>query len=170
MQKYISLFFGLLFSLTSFSQTAPSPEAFLGYQLGDHYTPHYKIVNYFKEVARVLPSMVKVEQYGETFEGRPLLLAFIAAPENLSKLEDIRRNNLRLAGVLKDGAADENAPAIVWLSYNVHGNEPSSSEAAMRTLYSLVDPTNTRAREWLQHTVVVIDPCINPDGRDRYVN
>ncbi|HVU54822.1 MAG TPA: M14 family metallopeptidase [Puia sp.] len=170
MQKLISLLFGLLFFMTAFSQTAPSPEAFLGYKLGDHYTPHYKIVNYFKEVAKDVPLQVKLEQYGETNEGRPLLLAFIASPGNLQRLEDIRKNNLRLAGVLKDGAAYENAPAIVWLSYNVHGNEPSSSEAAMKTLYSLVDPANTHAKEWLQHTVIVIDPCINPDGRDRYVN
>jgi hypothetical protein len=172
MQKLISLLFGsLLFSFIAFSQTVPAPETFLGYKLGDHYTPHYKIVNYFKEVARSLPAQVKLEEYGETYEGRPLLLAFIASPENLQRLEDIRRNNLRLAGVLKDGATpDESFPAIVWLSYNVHGNEPSSSEAAMKTLYTLVDPANTRSKEWLQHTVVVIDPCINPDGRDRYVN
>src|SRR5690242_1833715 len=138
MQKLISLFSGLLFFITSFAQTAPSPDVFLGYKLGDHFTPHYKIVNYFKEVAKDVPSQVKLEQYGETYEGRPLILAFIASPENLRRLEDIRRNNLRLAGILKDGvSADENAPAIVWLSYNVHGNEPSSSEAAMKTLYSL---------------------------------
>ncbi|MBN8853656.1 MAG: zinc carboxypeptidase [Sphingobacteriales bacterium 50-39] len=171
MRKIISLFFGLLFFINSFSQTAPSPDVFLGYKLGDHYTPHYKIVNYFREVAKDVPSQVKLEQYGETYEGRPLILAFIASPENLQRLEDIRRNNVRLAGVLKDGVtADESAPAIVWLSYNVHGNEPSSSEAAMKTLYSLVDPANTHSKEWLQHTVIVIDPCINPDGRDRYVN
>jgi hypothetical protein len=172
MQKLISLLFGsLFFSFITFSQSAPSPESFLGYKLGDQYTPHHKIVSYFKEVAKALPSQVRVEQYGETYEGRPLLLAFIASPENLQRLEDIRRNNLRLAGILKDGsAASEDGPAIVWLSYNVHGNEPSSSEAAMKTLYALVDPANASSREWLRHTVVVIDPCINPDGRDRYVN
>lgn len=170
MQKIIPLLF-MLFSYTAFSQSVPSPDAFLGYKLGDHYTQHYKIVNYFREVARALPAQVRLVQYGETYEGRPLLLAFIASPGNLQRLEDIRRNNLRLAGVLKDGtASDESGPAIVWLSYNVHGNEPSSSEAAMKTLYALVDPANTNAKEWLRHVVVVIDPCINPDGRDRYVN
>ena len=61
-------------------------------------------------------------------------------------------------------------PAIVWLSYNVHGNEPSSSEAAMKVLYALVDPSNTQTKQWLQNVVVVIDPIQNPDGRDRYVN
>jgi hypothetical protein len=161
----------LLIGYCSFSQQAPSPEAFLGYPLGKHFTPHYKIVNYFREVARTKPDQVKVEQYGTTYEGRPLLLAFIASPENLRRLEAIRQNNLRLAGILHDGTApDEQTPVIVWLSYNVHGNEPASSEAAMKTLYTLVDPSETRSKEWLKNAVVVIDPCINPDGRDRYVD
>ena len=122
-------------------------------------------------VAAAVPDEVKLEQYGTTYEGRPLLLAYIASPDNLRRLEDIRQNNLRLAGVLHDNVApDEHAPVIVWLSYNVHGNEPSSSEAAMKTLYELVDPSSTRSKEWLQHAVIVIDPCINPDGRDRYVH
>ena len=52
----------------------------------------------------------------------------------------------------------------------MHGNETSSSEVALLTLYSLVDPANTQTKTWLQNTVVIIDPCLNPDGRDRYVN
>jgi hypothetical protein len=115
--------------------------------------------------------MVKLEQYGTTNEGRPLILLYVTSPENLSRLEAIRQNNLRLAGMTPDKMApDEKGPAIVWLSYNVHGNETSSSEAALLTLYELVNPANTKTKEWLQHTVVIIDPCINPDGRDRYVN
>ncbi len=148
-----------------------SPDQFLGYPIGSRYTPHFKIVNYLYYVAAQLPSMVKVEKYGETNEGRPLLLAYIASAENFSNLENIRKNNLRLAGMLTDGtAANEASPVIVWLSYNVHGNEPSSSEAAMLTLYELVNPSNTATKEWLKNAVVILDPCINPDGRDRYVN
>ena len=77
-----------------------------------------------------------------------LYLAFISSPENISNLENIRLNNMRLANLAKDKMApSENAPAIVWLSYNVHGNETSSSEAAMLTLFALTDPakyTNKR--------------------------
>ena len=40
----------------------------------------------------------------------------------------------------------------------------------MLTLFALVDPANTKTKEWLKNTIVMIDPCINPDGRDRYVN
>lgn len=161
-------------SITGFTVIAQlqSPEQFLGYKTGTRFTPHFKIVNYFKHVASNVPAMVKLEQYGETNEGRPLLLAFVSSPENIRNLELIRMNNLRLANLTKDRMAplEENAPAIVWLSYNVHGNEPASSEAALMTLYALTDPSDTKTKEWLKNTVVIIDPCLNPDGRDRYVN
>ena len=149
-----------------------SPEAFFGYKIGTRYTPHFKIVNYFNHVAASVPAMVKLQQYGETNEGRPLLVTFISSAENMNNLESIRMNNLRLANLAKDRAAaiEDNAPALVWLSYNVHGNETSSSEAAMLTLYELVNPAATKTKEWLKNTVVIIDPCLNPDGRDRYIN
>jgi hypothetical protein len=171
MDKKIVLF--LFFTCTlyfSFAQNIKSPDEFLGYPLGSKYTPHYKIVNYFKYAVTAMPQVMKLDQYGETNEGRPLLLAYIATAENLAKLDDIRKNNLRLAGMLSDVPGNTNAPAIVWLSYNVHGNETSSSEASMKMLYELLNPANSATKEWLKNTVVLIDPCINPDGRDRYVN
>ncbi|UEG48619.1 M14 family metallopeptidase [Ferruginibacter lapsinanis] len=171
MKKYILLFILSAFSfLVSSAQVIKSPDEFLGYPLGSKYTPHYKIVSYFQYIASAAPQMIKVEQYGETIEGRPLLLAYITSADNFKKLDEIRTNNLRLTGLLKDKPADIHAPVIVWLSYNVHGNEPSSSEVAMKTLYELVNTNNTQSKNYLKNTVVIIDPCLNPDGRDRYVN
>jgi Zinc carboxypeptidase len=157
--------------LSSLNAQLKSPEEFLGYKIGSRYTPHWKVVNYFNHVAANAAATMKLDKYGETNEGRPLLVSFISSAENIQQLEAIRLNNLRLANRAKDKmAVNENTPAIVWLSYNVHGNETSSSEAAMLTLYALVNPANTETKEWLKNTVVIIDPCINPDGRDRYVN
>jgi len=173
MKKIISFFTLTLFiSMATVAQTVQSPEQFLGYKIGTRYTRHHKIVEYFKAVAQAKPDMVKTEKYGETNEGRELMIAYIASPENLQKLDVIRKNNLRIAGLTKDRMAPltDGSPAIVWLSYNVHGNEPASSEAAMLTLFALVDPNNAQTKEWLKNTIVIIDPCINPDGRDRYVN
>jgi hypothetical protein len=166
------LFVIALFIFISTNGQLKSPDEFLGYKIGTRYTPHWKIVNYFQHVAANASANVKLEQYGQTNEGRTLLLSFISSSENISRLEQIRLNNMRLANLAKDKAApiEENAPALVWLSYNVHGNETSSSEAAMMTIWALVDPSNTKTKEWLKNTVVIIDPCINPDGRDRYVN
>ncbi|WP_296313345.1 M14 family metallopeptidase, partial [Winogradskyella sp. UBA3174] len=108
---------------------------------------------------------VKLEQYGSTNERRPLYLAYISSEANIKNLETIRENNLKNTGLM-NGSPTSTDVAIVWLSYNVHGNEASSTEAAMLTLYKLL----TERKDLLENTVVIIDPCINPDGRDRYVN
>ena len=164
------IFLGLLFISGQLTAQLKSPNEFLGYGLGTRFTPHYRIVNYFNQTASVMPQVMKLEKYGETNEGRELLLAIVSSPENMTRLDEIRKNNLRLTGILKDKPADVNAPVVVWLSYNVHGNEASSSEVSMKTLYELLNPGNIQTKEWLKNTVVIIDPCLNPDGRDRYVN
>jgi len=165
----LSLLF-LSLSYVLLAQALQSPDQFLGYPLGAKYSRHHRVVEYFKSVAAAKPEMVKVEKYGQTNEGRELMIGIIASPENLKRIETIRQYNLQMAGLSKNATSLSDAPAIVWLSYNVHGNETSSSEAAMKTLYALVDPTNPATKEWLKNTVVIMDPCINPDGRDRYVN
>jgi hypothetical protein len=153
----------ILFTGTLFAQRIKSPSEFLGYEIGSRFTRHHKVVDYFKYVSNTL-SNVKLEKYGETNENRPLYVSYISSQENISNLENIRKENLCQTGIIAGNSA--NKKAIVWLSYNVHGNEASSTEAAMLTLYQLV--TNKKA--WLENTVVILDPCINPDGRDRYVN
>ncbi|CAM3848867.1 M14 family metallopeptidase [Mucilaginibacter galii] len=169
MKKLYTLFICLSCICTAFAQGLQSPAEFLSYPLGSQYTYHYRIAEYVKYVAQN-SKKVKLVPYGTTNEGRPLMVAFVGSEENIARLEDIRQHNLHLAGLSSGPATLSNAPAIVWLSYNVHGNEPSSSEAGMQTLYDLVNPNNSRTQPWLKNTVIVIDPCLNPDGRDRYVN
>ncbi|MBK5272648.1 MAG: zinc carboxypeptidase, partial [Bacteroidia bacterium] len=144
------ILFNLLFISVFISAKAQlkSPEEFLGYKIGSRFTPHWKVVNYFNYISANAVTTMRLQQYGETNEGRPLLVAFVSSAENIQNLENIRKNNLRLANLAPDKmTANENAPAIVWLSYNVHGNEASSTEAAMLTLYALVDPSDTKTKE-----------------------
>ncbi|MEX0778214.1 MAG: M14 family zinc carboxypeptidase [Balneolales bacterium] len=110
-----------------------SPAEFLGYEPGDRFTPQHRVADYFQHLAQNLDN-VELHQYGKSYEHRPLTVAFLLSPENMSRLEEIRTSNIRLTG-LKDGEAMENQPAIVWLSYNIHGNESVSTESAMQTLY-----------------------------------
>ncbi len=145
-----------------------TPREFFGYALGDAFTPHHRVVDYFEHVAANSPQ-VSLTRYGTTYEGRTLLYAVISSQQNAAKLDTIRLGNLQRAG-LAGGEPTEAAPAIVWLSYNVHGNESVSTEAAMATVHALTDPGNAKAQAWLRDVVVIIDPCVNPDGRDRYVS
>ena len=164
----LSLVLLLGISSTIVKSQVQSPKDFLGYELGEHFTPHHKVMSYFKHIADE-SGMVSLEKYGETNERRDLMLAFVASEANHARLDEIRLNNLRRTG-LEEGTISGDKTAIVWLSYNVHGNEASSSEAAMKTLWELVNPENEETKNWLNTAIVIMDPMINPDGRDRYVN
>ena len=157
----------LLFFVTAVFAQTKSPQEFLGYELGDRFSRHHQVVDYFKHVAET-NSNVSLLKYGETYERRPLYLSFITAPKNFEKLEELRKEHLKTAGIM-EGSPSSDIP-VVWLSYNVHGNEASSTEAAMKTIYALVDSSNAETKKWLENVIVIIDPCINPDGRDRYAN
>lgn len=162
LKKYIFLSL-LITSLSSKSQDLFSPDTFLGYKLGTNFSRHHQVVDYYKYLDSN-SSHVKVESYGKTNEGRLLQLAFVSSPENLKNIENIRKNHLKNSGSEKGKLNSDKV--VVWLSYNVHGNESSGTEASMKTIYDLI----TKYKGWLEDTIVIIDPCINPDGRDRYVN
>ncbi|NRB58803.1 MAG: zinc carboxypeptidase [Winogradskyella sp.] len=153
------------FPSTINAQNLQSPSDFLGYELGTQFSRNHEVIDYFKAVSAAVPSHVKLEKYGETTERRNLYVAYITSEANMAQLETIRENNLKNAGIL-EGKPTATDIAIVWLSYNVHGNEASCSEAAMLTMYKLL----TERKDLLENTVVIIDPSVNPDGRDRYVN
>ncbi len=165
MNRYLLLW--LLLPLNVFGQGLLSPSAFLGYELGERFTRHHDVMAYFEHVAQV-SDMVQLQQYGETYEHRPLVVALVSSADNLRNKEDIRTSNLHRTG-LSSASISQDIP-IIWLSYNVHGNESVSTEASMKTLYELVSPSNSKTKPWLENTLVIMDPCINPDGRDRYVN
>ena len=149
------------------AQTLKSPAQFLGYQLGSKFTWHYNIVGYAKHIAAAMPTQAIWQPYGATNEGRELGVLIISSADNINNLETIRRNNI---AITTGDNISKNAPVIIWLSYNVHGNEPVSSEAFLKTVYTLISSTNAKTANWLQNAVIILDPCLNPDGRDRYVN
>ncbi len=153
------------------SEAVPSPAEFLGYELGTMVTLHADVVGYIKVLSES-SDRITLHEYARTYEGRPLYYMVVTSPDNQARIEEIRRNNLMLAD---PDTPDEEAarliaeqPVIPWLSYNVHGNEPSSTEAAMQVAYRLAAGSDQHTKDLLEQAVVIIDPAINPDGRDRF--
>ena len=153
----------------SYDSSIPSPKDFLGYELGEEYTLHYQVVAYFKRLAE-LSDKITFHQYAETYENRSVNYVIITSEENQNRIDEIREVNNKLANEPENTQLKDNQPVVVWMSYNVHGNEPSGSEAAMQTAYRLVASQDTEDQSWLENSVVIIDPMLNPDGRARYVN
>lgn len=151
-----------------FDARVPSPQQFLGYDIGSHYTRHDRLVAYFNELARV-SDRVRVEVIGQSYEQRPLLLVTITSPRNHARSAQIAAQRQALVDPAQPLPGDD-APSVVWLGYSVHGNETSSGEAAMLTAYYLAANQDAETAGWLENAVVVIDPAQNPDGRDRAGN
>ncbi len=146
-----------------------SPQSFLGYAIGERFTPSHNLYRYAEHVAQHAPTKVKILNYGQTYENRPLMLVVVGSEENIKNLEQLRTDHLKSIGMMAGQPSQKNRPPFVWLSYNVHGNEGVSSEAFLKVLYELLQ-NNALSEKILKNTVVVLGPCLNPDGHDRYVN
>ena len=154
----------------------PTVEAVLGYAPGERITWHRDVIRYFEALAVAAPDRMMITEYARSWENRELILAVVSAPGNIANLDAIKSNMQRLADpriTEGDVAAQiiESQAAVTWLSYGVHGNEISSTDAAMLTAYHLLaSQDDARVADIMANTVVVIDPMQNPDGRDRFIH
>ncbi len=150
-----------------YNENIQSPEEFLGYEIGDQHTRHDLILAYFKYLSSV-SERANLINYGKSYEGRTLTLLSISSQENLKNLEEIKTEHLKstVPGSIK--TINEKLPIIINLGYGIHGNEPSGSEAALLTAYTLIASKSKKINRLTTDSVVFIDPTLNPDGRDRH--
>ena len=178
--RFTLIFFAFIISLNSvkaqdyflenngpYDNTILSPEQYLGYEIGFEHTRHDLIVAYLKYLANI-SDKAQIIQYGETHEGRNLIMLTVSSTENLNNLENIKNEHLKHTVPGIKTKIDSSLPIIVNLGYGVHGNEPSSAEAALLSAYTLVASNNDKIKRLIENSVIFIDPTINPDGRDRH--
>jgi hypothetical protein len=153
----------------------PGPVEALGHEFGEEITPSQDATDYLYALADAAPDRVRVVEYARSWQGRPLVYAVIASPDHMSRMDAIQADLARLAD--PRGLSDEErdrliaaTPAVVWLSYGVHGNEISPTDSGLRTAYHLLAAQDDPMVETiLDETIVVIDPNQNPDGRDLFI-
>lgn len=147
-----------------------SPKDFLGYELGQSFTGYAHIVAYYKQLAKESPRVI-YNEYGKTYEDRPLINLVISSEDNINNIDNLRETHLKLLGASTAEAQQiiDNEPVFTSFSYNIHGNEASSSEAAMQVAYRMAAATDAETMDVLKNSVIIMYICINPDGRDRYV-
>lgn len=146
----------------SYNALVPTPESSLGFGIGERHPRHDQVVQYLNQVA-ASSSRVMIEEMGRTTQFRSQVLLTISSPKNLANIEQIlaRRSDI---------AASANDPLVVWLGYSVHGDEISGTNAAMVVAYHLAASENKLVEDMLNDTIIVIEPSLNPDGMDRFVN
>ncbi len=154
----------------------PTVEDVLGYESGVRITWHRDAIRYFEALEEAAPDRVSVSRYAQSWEGRDLIYVVVTSAQNMARIDDVRQGMQRLVDPRQTTRAEAeeiiaSQPAVTWLSYGVHGNEISSTDAAMLTAYHLLASRgDSRVADIMRDTVVVIDPMQNPDGRDRFVH
>lgn len=159
----------------NYNNTIPSVEAELGYKIGQRISSHADMLRYFEALQDAQPTRIKLFEYGESWEGRKLIYAVIGNEQNIANLTQFTRDMQALSDPrnIKSSKANsliESLPGSVWLQYGVHGNEISSTDAAMMTAYHLLAGTGDASVDnIMENNLVFIDPLQNPDGRSRFI-
>lgn len=179
----ISLF--LIFNITSAAQKVdltyylpdinyekdiPAPESFLGYQIGEWHISHDQQLMYMRTLAAASPRVVLTE-YGKSHEGRPLVYLTITSQKNHKKLEEIKAEHLKLSDPESSESVDiSKLPAVLYQGFSIHGNEASGGNAAPLVAYYLAAGKNKEVERILDDVIILLDPCFNPDGFNRFAS
>ena len=132
-------------------------------------------VRYMEALAEAAPERTQLIRYAETWEGRPLYMIVIGSAERLAGLDEVLAGLQRLADPRGLDQADADRllgelPVVTALVHGIHGNEISSSGAAMAEAYHLLAAQGDGGVDRiLAESLVLIDPAQNPDGRARFV-
>ena len=151
----------------SYNPDIPTPEEIIGHEVGEWHVTHDKLVYYMQTLARVSNRMT-LENRGQTFEGRPILLLTVTSPDNHAEIESIREQHVGLSERGSEQLNTSNMPIVVYQGFSIHGNEASGSNAALAYAYYLAAAQGQEIESKLDNMVILLDPSFNPDGLQRF--
>jgi len=156
---------------TQYDPAVPTLKAVVGHAPGEEITTPDEIGRYLDALAKGAPDRTRLVEYAKSWEGRPLHYLLVGSRERLAKLDEIRRGMQTVAsGSAEADRLVNDLPVIVWLIHGIHGNEITSSDAALAEAYHLLAARgNADVDLTLKEALVIIDPMQNPDGRQRFV-
>lgn len=147
-----------------------SPEEYLGFQIGEWHIDYYQLMGYMQLLARE-SDRISIETYGYSHEKRPLLLLKISTPDKLQRIESIRQEHMKLVDAKLSAVLDiASMPLVLYQGYSIHGNESSGASAAILMAYYLAAGKSDTVEQLLDNTVILLDPCYNPDGLNRFAS
>lgn len=151
----------------------PRPHDLLGYVAGAKHTQYAAQQGVLSAMMAAAGDRVRSEVIGTTEEGREMRILLLSSPANLARLDAIQAGLERLADPRRTTPIEAERlaaelPAVVMLSYSIHGNEPAGFEAAMWVAYHFLASGEPETLAMLDSTLIVINPSANPDGHERF--
>jgi len=148
----------------------PPPGTYFGHRMGEDRTvlDWSGVVSYFRALDEA-SDRVQVIEYGKSTEGRPMIAAFVAAPDTLKNLERYREIQERLADPRKTPDPEPLIAAgktVVMITCSIHATEIGATPAAIEFAYKLATGNDEETLGILANTILILVPSLNPDGLD----
>lgn len=146
----------------------PTPSSWLGYEVGQQHVSHDQLLGYMKALD-ASSERISMLEYGRSHENRSLVCLVISDPANHKRLEEIQEQRAKLCDPDQQKKLDlKQIPAVYYMGYSIHGNEASGSNAALLVAWHLAASQEESTQNLLKNTVILLDPCFNPDGLQRF--
>jgi len=154
----------------TYDERIPTPKEFLGHEVGEWHVTHDKLYFYMKELAEKSDRIVMTE-YARSHEHRPLVYLTVTSPKNHNNIDDIRAEHVKLTDTeISEDVDISDMPIVIYQGSSIHGNEPSGSNGALAMAYYLAAAQGDRIEQLLDESVILFDPCYNPDGLNRFAS
>ena len=150
----------------SYNENIPTPESYFNQQVGQWHLTHDQVLFYMKEIAKVSKRAI-VYEYARTHENRPLIHLVFTSEKNQQNLEKLKELHFNFSEPGIDINKNE-VPLVVSLTYGIHGNESSATNSSVLTAYYLAASEGEKIDKLLDKTIIIVDPCLNPDGFTRH--
>ena len=169
---FLILFLLLFAAAVPATAEVPTPKSHFGHEIGADRTvlDWERVVSYFRLLEQNSPR-VRVQELGKTTEGRPLIAAFISAPETLKNLDKYLEIQKKLAdprftppGELE--ALIDKGKTVVMITCSIHSTELASTGSAVEFAYRLITENKPHFHAILDNTILILVPSLNPDGVD----
>ena len=150
----------------TYNKNVPTPEEYFNQQLGEWHLTHDQVLNYMNEIARISERAV-IREYARSYENRPLVHLIFTSEQNQNKLDELKELHFNFSRP-EENIHLEDVPLVVNLGYGVHGNESSTTNSSVLTAYYLAAAQGEKIDRLLDNTIILVDPCLNPDGFVRH--
>jgi hypothetical protein len=171
------ILFALLLSLAMpLMAQLPTPESFIGHPVGAdrQLAPYSRVLEYLRLVAS-RSGRVSIYEAGQSTLGNDMVAMILTSEENQLNLERYREIARRLANpdqLSEDEARalTEEGKVIVLFTFTIHATEVGSTQMSMEFVHDFATTRDPRKMEWMENTILLLMPSINPDGQNLIID
>ena len=152
----------------SFDTNIQTPEQFFGFKLGSRHLLHHQVAAYSQYLAEASPHL-RMLPYATSHGQRSLYVLLVTRDADTLDLQQLEQQRRSITSGDSTPSLD-GKKAVAYVGYTIHGDEASGINAFPAVAYYLAAGSDTLRNQTLDRSILLIDPCLNPDGSDRFAN